>query len=128
MTVTLDVPGGHLSWLKVSTPRFSIEPFTYRLGWELTTVERLRMQLLNLIVWALAAAATATAQSIDGVLNLVKRRLPSHVDDFTFHLFGNQTGPITSATNATNDQYTVSSISPGKIQIEGNSLIALASG
>ena len=88
------------------------------------------MQLSIFIVWALAAVATATAtaQSTDGILNLVKRRLPSHANDFTFHLLGNQTGPIISATNATNDQYTVSSISPGKIQIEGNSLIALASG
>ena len=128
MTTTLDVPGGHLSWLRVSTLRFSIELFNYLLGWELTTIEQLTMQLSNLIVWALAAIATATTQSTDGILNLVKRRLPSHVDDFTFHLLGNQTGPITSATNATNDQYTVFSISPGKIQIEGNSPIALASG
>lgn len=82
----------------------------------------------KLLIWAFGAASIATAQSTDGILNLVKRRLPDHVDDFTFQLVGNQTGPITSATDATNDQYTLSSISLGKIQIEGNSLIALASG
>jgi alpha-N-acetylglucosaminidase len=82
----------------------------------------------KLLAWAFAAIATSTAQSTDGILNLVKRRLPDHVDNFTFRLLGNETGPITSATNATNDQYIVSSIALGKIQIEGNSLIALASG
>ena len=81
-----------------------------------------------LFVWAFATIAISTAQSIDGISNLVKRRLPEHVDDFTFELLGNQTGPITSATNATNDQYTISSVASGKIHIEGNSLIALASG
>lgn len=86
------------------------------------------MQFSNLLIWGLATVSTTTAQSTDGIVNLVKRRIPAHVDDFMFQLTGNQTGPITSATNATNDHYTVSSIAPGKIQIEGNSLIALASG
>lgn len=86
------------------------------------------MLFQTLLAWAFAAVAISTAQSIDGILNLVKRRLPDHVDDFTFLLLGNETGPITSATTATNDQYTVSSVDPGKIHIEGNSLIALASG
>jgi alpha-N-acetylglucosaminidase len=85
------------------------------------------MLFQTLLAWAFGAV-TATAQSTDGIVNLVKRRLPDHVDDFTFRLLGSQTGPITSATNATNDQYTVSSIAPGKIEISGNSLIALASG
>lgn len=86
------------------------------------------MLFQTFLAWAFAAIAISTAQSTDGILGLVKRRLPDHVDDFIFLLTGNQTGPITSATEAPNDQYTVSSVAPGKIQIEGNSLIALASG
>ena len=86
------------------------------------------MLLPTLLKWAVAALATATAQPTDGIVNLVRRRLPGHVDSFTFRLLGNETRPIASATTATNDQYTVSSPAVGKIQIEGNSAIALAAG
>ena len=80
------------------------------------------------LAWAFAAVAISTAQSTDGILDLVKRRLPDHVDDFTFSLIGNQTGLTTAIDDAVNDQYTVSCVAPGKIHVEGNSLTALAAG
>jgi alpha-N-acetylglucosaminidase len=70
-----------------------------------------------------------TAQSTQGILDLVRRRLPNHVDNFEFRLFGNGTGQARSnSTNPANDNYIVSSTRDGKILVEGNSLIALASG
>lgn len=58
----------------------------------------------------------------------MKRRLPNHVDDFTFCLLGNSTLPIISSTELVNDEYKISSTAEGKILVEGNSQIALASG
>lgn len=62
------------------------------------------------------------AQSIQGLVDLLQRRLPDHVDDFEFQIRGNHTLGIT------NDEYVVSQTSVGKILVEGNSLSALASG
>lgn len=86
------------------------------------------MYLLGVLIWAVAAITAATPQSTQGIVDLVKRRLPDHVDTFTFHLLANETGPAASATDAKNDQYMISSTADGKVLIEGNSPIALASG
>lgn len=58
----------------------------------------------------------------------MQRRLPNHVNDFTFSL----TSPLSSSVpvNSTQqlDQYTVSNGKNGTIQVSGNTPIALASG
>lgn len=69
----------------------------------------------------------AVTQSTQGILDLVARRLPSHVDSFEFRLTANESLPIIVSTK-TNDVYQVSSTSNGKILVEGNSLSALSSG
>jgi len=76
----------------------------------------------------MTAVTAVTAQSTQGILDLVKRRLPNNVDDFEFRLTGNESYPISTAIRAFNDEYTVSSTPDGKILVEGNSIIALASG
>lgn len=81
------------------------------------------IRVLNLLFWF----AVGVVASTDGVINLLKRRLPEYVDDFTFSLTANLTKPFASGTKAVNDQYVISSVE-GKIFIEGNSPIALASG
>ncbi|GAB7342283.1 hypothetical protein MBLNU457_g0518t1 [Dothideomycetes sp. NU457] len=87
----------------------------------------MKLPLVAGIVSALAALANAaTTNSTQGVLDLVQRRLPNHVNDFTFVLT-NQSY-TTNITQAPNDHYTVSNAANGKIQISGNSPIALTSG
>lgn len=81
------------------------------------------MRLSTLLVWAITALTVTSAQSVQGIQDLVKRRLPHHVDSFSFSLV-NATQPY----DQTNDQYIVSSASNGTILVEGNSLSALASG
>lgn len=63
-----------------------------------------------------------TLQSIQGLVNLLKRRLPAHVGDFEFHIQNNHT------LGVTNDEYVVSQSATGKILIEGNSISGIASG
>ena len=84
------------------------------------------MFLSGILIWIIFAVAVPAAQSTDGILNLVKRRLPNNVDDFEFRLLENNAVPLTA--KPTNDEYSVSSTPDGKIMVEGNSLIALASG
>ena len=71
--------------------------------------------------------AVALAQSTQGIVDLVARRLPSHADAFEFQLKTNESFPVVVATK-TNDEYRVSSTSDSKILVEGNSLSALSSG
>lgn len=66
--------------------------------------------------------ATATEKSVQGLIKLLGRRLPAHVDDFEFQIQGNHT------LGETNDEYVVSQTVAGKILIEGNSLSGIASG
>jgi alpha-N-acetylglucosaminidase len=84
------------------------------------------MFLSGILVWTTFAGAVPATQSTDGILHLVKRRLPNNVDDFEFRLLENNAVPLTA--KPTNDEYGVSSTPDGKIMVEGNSLIALASG
>ncbi|KAF4628191.1 hypothetical protein G7Y89_g9960 [Cudoniella acicularis] len=86
------------------------------------------MWLFICLTWSLTAILTAAAQSTQGIQDLVKRRLPNHVNEFEFLLTCNETTPISTAIREVNDNYTISSTAGGKILVEGNSLIALASG
>jgi alpha-N-acetylglucosaminidase len=84
------------------------------------------MYLLRVLLCASAALAAGTTAPTDGIRNLVKRRIPDHVDDFDFRLTANNQFPLTNRPAI--DEYSVSSTSDGKILVEGNSPIALASG
>ena len=86
------------------------------------------MQFSVCLVWLVTAVVAVRTQSTQGILDLVKRRLPDHVDIFEFRLTGNETFPISTAIRDINDEYTISSTPEGKILVEGNSAIALASG
>jgi alpha-N-acetylglucosaminidase len=85
------------------------------------------MYLIGILLWVSVAFATSPTASTDGVINLLKRRLPDHVNDFEFRLVGNVTVfPLTGQPAI--DEYRVSSTTEGKILVEGNSPIALTSG
>lgn len=85
------------------------------------------MYLLVILLWVSAALAGSQTVSTDGIINLVKRRLPDHAGDFEFRFIGNVTKfPLTGQPPI--DEYSVSSTPDGKILVEGNSPIALASG
>lgn len=78
------------------------------------------MLFSSALIWLIGATVAVSAQLTLGIVDLVKRRLPNHVDDFEFRLLGNQ-------STTSNDAYSVSSVD-GKILVEGNSLSALSSG
>lgn len=62
------------------------------------------------------------AQSTQGIYDLLQRRMPLHAHSFKFSL-------VESVGNATGyDQYAVSSMSHGRILVEGTTLSALSSG
>lgn len=84
------------------------------------------MQLLALLsllalVWSIAATT-----STQGLHDLVKRRLPSHCDDFDFIL--NDKPAPANFTEFEDDEYAISTSANGSISIQGNSLSALATG
>lgn len=67
-------------------------------------------------------AASAVAQSTDGLYSLVKRRLPKHVDQFRFLVNSDPTD------TGGYDQFTVRTAPNGTVLIEGSSISALSSG
>ena len=71
----------------------------------------------------LAIAATAVAQSTDGLYNLVSRRMPRLDGSFEFFI----TDP-TDPYQWENDAYTVSTNLLGQIIVSGSTLSALATG
>jgi alpha-N-acetylglucosaminidase len=83
------------------------------------------MLLSSLWIWAACLVFGVATQSTQGILDLVQRRLPKHVDDFEFRILANGTE---NSTKSVNDHYTLSSTADGKILVEGNSLSALSSG
>ncbi|KIW99859.1 uncharacterized protein Z518_10787 [Rhinocladiella mackenziei CBS 650.93] len=80
------------------------------------------MHLTTLLCYLWAVIASVQCHSIQGLTDLVKRRLPAHVDDISFVLDAEDHTP-----GVTNDQYMVN-CDHGKVSIQGNSLSALASG
>lgn len=78
------------------------------------------MKWINSLLWLVAASAAA--QSTEGLYNLVKRRLPNHVDDFRFDLKN-----YTASKNGY-DQFEVRTASNGTVLVEGNTVSALSSG
>lgn len=82
----------------------------------------MRLAVLTLLA---ALFANAAAHSPQGLYNLLKRRLPSHCEDFVFTL--HDAAPA-DPSELINDEYTVSTTSNGTVTIQGNSVVALATG
>lgn len=83
------------------------------------------MRFSSILTSLVAATTLVTAQTanVSGIVALVKRRLPSHVNDFKF--------AVTSdcLTNSTaHDTYIVSTPKNGTVLIQGSSLSALSTG
>ena len=64
--------------------------------------------------------AAASSPGVQGLVDLVKRRIPAHVDDFEFIL--------TENSIADYDAYVVSTPTKGHVCIKSGSLSGLASG
>ena len=82
------------------------------------------MRIWTIILGILIAGTAVSAQSVQGILDLVKRRLPNHVAEFTFSIVN----ATAASPSKVNDEYTVSRSAKGKILVEGNSLSALSMG
>ncbi|KAE8415222.1 hypothetical protein BDV36DRAFT_227068 [Aspergillus pseudocaelatus] len=74
----------------------------------------------------LTTAAVSRQHPTQGIIDLVRRRLPDQVDNFVFSL--NSSAPKSSTGNRDRDLYTVSTQTNGSILVEGNSRSALAAG
>jgi alpha-N-acetylglucosaminidase len=61
-------------------------------------------------------ASTTFAQSLDGIYDLVRRRMPKHADSFRFSLVH------FNSTN--NDQFVVSTAANGTILVQGKSALS----
>lgn len=72
-------------------------------------------------------ASSASADYMQGIYDLVRRRMPQHADSFQFSLLDTVNDQPDHA-NQVKDQYVVSSLQNGTILIEGNSLSALSYG
>ncbi|GIJ98764.1 hypothetical protein Aspvir_000885 [Aspergillus viridinutans] len=77
------------------------------------------MVWVKTLLWGLCASTTF-AQSLDGIYDLVRRRMPKHVDSFRFSLV--------DFNSTHNDQFVVSTAANGTILVQGNSLSALSYG
>ncbi|KAI7163240.1 hypothetical protein KC349_g1553 [Hortaea werneckii] len=97
----------------------------------------MRIPALLAATLSTALSISCNAQSTAGVQGILQRRLPNHVDDFTFSLVNaTSTSASTTTTTTSNnntllskpqDQYTITNgPSPGKIHISGTTPIALA--
>ncbi|PVH80836.1 glycoside hydrolase family 89 protein [Cadophora sp. DSE1049] len=80
------------------------------------------MLLSRCFVWLTRTVGALSALSTKGIEDLVRRRLPAHVDDLEFRLLDGGTSTVG------NDVYSVSSLDDGRILVEGNTLSALSSG
>jgi alpha-N-acetylglucosaminidase len=85
------------------------------------------LQLFLLVgIFLLNSCATFRRQSTQGIVDLISRRLPNHVDNFAFSL--TETHFNVSTDKNLNDIYTVSTLANGTVHVEGSSLSALAAG
>lgn len=85
------------------------------------------MRFIVLLVAVVCSIASASSPSTDGVKSLVARRLPEHVNSFTFTL-ENVTNSSYSIRSAPQDAFVISNGQNGTIHIAGNSGIALTTG
>lgn len=80
------------------------------------------MCLLIILPYLLAFVPLVQSGSTQGLTDLVKRHLPIHAEDISFVLHEDN-----YTLGISNDQYTVH-CDAGKVNVEGNSITALASG
>lgn len=106
----------HTSCTSCTSYARQVHLFCFLLG--ISFLELFAMRWIKSLLWLYGA--TAFAQSTEGIYNLVKRRLPEHLDSFRFTLDTNLTGDY--------DAYVVTSAANGTIFVKGNSLSALSSG
>lgn len=85
------------------------------------------MRLASVVSLLAFCWAIAAIDSTQGLYDLVKRRLPSHSEDFIFALRVHAAASTTSS-DPNNDEYAISVSSNGSIAIQGNSLSALTAG
>lgn len=87
------------------------------------------MRFYHVVIGALLGVLcqSSLAVSTQGLHDLVKRRLPDHVDSFTFSLNASLEAQDDNYIRK-NDNFEVSSAPNGTILVQGNSLSALATG
>ena len=82
------------------------------------------MLWFKIFLTALVLFALPTDQAtVDGIQELIARRMPNHVDKFELQLTDEKGTKWTQ-----NDQYNVSTTPSGVVMIEGNSVSAIAVG
>lgn len=74
-----------------------------------------------------SVAGAASADYVQGIYDLVKRRMPQHADSFQFSLLDTVQNQSYHKNQVT-DQYIVSTLQNGTVLVEGNSLSALTYG
>jgi len=83
--------------------------------------------LMAAIAAAFPGISIASPSTI-GIEGLMQRRMPKHAEQFVFSLTNDMVGYSTSNIAKDVDEYTISNGPNGKIEISGNSPIALANG
>jgi len=79
-----------------------------------------------LLAGALALVSSVVAQSTAGLTNLLARRMPNHVNDFSFKLVNASTLGVSNSS--VHDSYSVSRTTNGTVSIEGTTISALSQG
>ncbi|GMF74737.1 unnamed protein product [Aspergillus oryzae] len=79
-----------------------------------------------LLIVLITTATVGGRHPTEGIISLVRRRLPDHSDNFLFSL--NSSSRNSTTENDHRDVYTVSTQANGSIHVEGNSQSALAVG
>jgi alpha-N-acetylglucosaminidase len=62
-------------------------------------------------------------QSVQGIYDLIARRIPQHKDSFKFTL--TNSGTVNNFTHSRLDEYVVTTANDGTINVEGNTLSAI---
>jgi len=84
------------------------------------------MRATTLLAGALALASSITAQSTAGLTNLLARRMPNHVNDFSFKIVNASAIGVTNSS--VHDSYSVSRTANGTVSVEGTTISALSQG
>lgn len=84
------------------------------------------MKLFYLVGIIVALVEFAPCQSVQGIYDLIARRIPQHCNSFTFSLVESD---VSSKSNeSVLDHYVVSSGQDGEINVQGNTLSAISYG
>lgn len=89
------------------------------------------MRTTTLLAGVLALAASTLAQSTAGLTSLLARRMPNHVDSFSFKLVNASSLDVTNSSahnTSVYDSYSVIRTANGTVAIEGTTISALSQG